>query len=301
MCDMNVYYCDKCGKYLFTGTVDENEDCFYDHKQESHIRVSKGKYLCMDCFQMDMLTEYEDDALRDWYSAARRPYYRLIGKPVTEAQALEIIARTDRFWTSVVYLENDELYRKVEDKFIHIFTPMNAYWFYNLLPSQHGFVKPNGNVYGDGITDKYPEADELAAELLYLAQVFPFLDFVMAVTIWDEIPHSIWEDENLSLPHEPWEMPTLWKNFHSVIDIAFHVCNGRVKVLSKETGQKLYREYEDNYLDKSDLTFYHGYAHKNRILTCDETYMKKMFDYYNLEGEEVEAYLSRTKEYYNKW
>ena len=110
----------------------------------------------------------------------------------------------------------------------------------------------------------------------------------------------IWEDGNLSLPHEPWEMPTLWKNFHSVIDIAFHICNGRVKVLSKETGQKLYREYEDNYLDKSDLTFYHGYAHENRILTCDETYMKKMFDYYNLEGEEVEAYLSRTKEYYNK-
>ena len=95
-------------------------------------------------------------------------------------------------------------------------------------------------------------------------------------------------------------MPTLWNNFHSVIDIAFHICNGRVKVLSKETGQKLYREYEDNYLDKSDLTFYHGYAHENRILTCDETYMKKMFDYYNLEGEEVEAYLSRTKEYYNK-
>lgn len=37
MCDTNVYYCDKCGKFLFTGTVDENEDCFYDHKQESHI------------------------------------------------------------------------------------------------------------------------------------------------------------------------------------------------------------------------------------------------------------------------
>lgn len=48
------------------------------------------------------------------------------------------------------------------------------------------------------------------------------------------------------------------------------------------------------------MTFYDRYAHKNRILICDETYMKKMFDYYKLDGEAVEVYLQKTKEYYKK-
>lgn len=253
-----------------------------------------------ECFQIDMLIDYEEDNLRKWSTYVRRPYYRLIGKPVTEEQALEIIARTDRFWSGVAYWDNKELFNNVADKLVYTYTPMNAYWFYNLYPSQHGFVKPNGNIYGDGITDKYPDVNELVEEFLNLTKAFPYLDFVMAVTTWDEVPDSVWDIAWEESGLEPWEKPELWKDFISEIDIVFHVSNSRVKVLTKKTGQKLYREYEDKYLDKSDMTFYDGYAHKNRILTCDETYMKKMFDYYKLEGEAVEAYLQKTKDYYKK-
>lgn len=107
-----------------------------------------------------MFTDYEGYDLKEWTSGCiRRPYYRLIGKPVTQEQALEIIARTDRFWTCVA---GSELFEKVRDQFVYTYSPMNAYWFYNLFPSQHGFVKPNGNVYSDGITAKWFEVNELS-------------------------------------------------------------------------------------------------------------------------------------------
>lgn len=303
MSEERTCFCDQCGKYLFTGTMNKKGRCIpgegEGYLNADYKEVGENRYLCRDCFDIELFVDYEDDEVKEWVSGVRRPYYRLIGKPVTEEQALEIIARTDRFWSCCA---DDKLFAKIRNHFIYTYTPMNAYWFYNLFPTQNGFVKPNGNIYSDGITDKYPTVEELLEDFVNLAGAFPYLDFVMAVTLWEEVPDKAWERISASerVPYRPWEVPEFWENFDNVIDIVFKVCNGRVSVLSEKTGREIYKEYEEKYLDKNDMTFYDGYADEHQMLVCDEEYMRKMFAYYNLEGEEIEKYLRRTKEFYEK-
>lgn len=114
-------------------------------------------------------------------TSIRRPYYRMRGKPVTEEQAFDIICRTDNFFKPIVPT--------------YVFSRFFRSWdFHNSLienynkPYCYGWVHTDGTIGCNASAYGCIEVNAFLTEWLEKLVAFPYLDLVIAVTKWNEIP-----------------------------------------------------------------------------------------------------------------
>lgn len=238
------------------------------------------------------LSQYEvniDEDMDEYDSCVRRPYYRLRGKPVTEEQAFDIIRRTDDIFDFDIEVPYES------DRLRTVYHIRNIWFNRNHFPSDMGWIHRDGTVGGNGITGKYPEFEELFEEMLGLLLAFPYLDFVLAITDWEEMPYEMWE--HLGDDDKVWKRKRSiedYDGFYEAIEIGFWVHDNRIEVLNPKNAAKKFKEYEQKYEVKTPGYYAAYYNMDNKIIPCDVDYLKRCIAAYGMDPEET---LSKVREY----
>lgn len=234
-----------------------------ENKQEVKI-IQDPDIVDMDCFE------------------ARRPYYRIRGPKVTEEQAFEIIRRTDRIFG--MSLDQSNMLQSLG----HIGSEhIDNIWFTaNYTPSPSGWCHPSGIIGNNGITGRYPELEELICEFKGYAQAFPFLDMIIAITDWNEMPPYAWDV--LSSIHEIYKQAFYmdYPDFIDNIRIGFWIHNNTVEVLNPVRAQKVYTEYEAKYSEPNKDIYVMNYYEDNHIFPANYDYLCRIIASYGLDPNE---------------
>lgn len=244
------------------------EESFYNDKFDNECYIISKEY-------MEKLKSIEvtfDDGTEDYDTAVRKPYFQMRGKRISEEQAFEFIR-----WADSAFFECRCTEEKPKLNSINISSYLFTGFFSN------GPVHPNGVVGMNGIMGKYPNFYELFEEFVSYAAEFPFLDFVIGITLWDEAPPEEWEkffDGN-------YERPANYPDFTENLEIGVWVHDKKVEFLSAENAARKYREYEKLY-GEADGSVY-----------CEKRYgSPEYFDFYKkclaangVSGEDLEKQL----------
>lgn len=188
-----------------------------------------------------------DEGMADYRCTARRPYYQMRGRRITEQQAFEIIRRTDMYapW---------EKCRDCND-YVDSMNFQN-WWTSPHLPAYYGWIHPNGIVGSDAVTQKFANVKEFVEEWINYIYRFPFLDLVIAVSRWNELPQYAWDDFKTYM-FEP------YIDFLDNIEAGIWVHDGTLEIMSPARTVKKYKEYEENTAKR--IT---GYTALNIIPSC---------------------------------
>lgn len=230
----------------------------------------------------DKYNQYEiiasDDI--DYDSNVRRPYYRMRGKPVTKEQALDIIRKTDMFFGGITEIHSHKDYVG------------NGHFggcliCKNHFPTGYSWVHVDGTIGTNSITDKYPELGELVGECFYKLRCFPYLDLVIAITNWDEIPPEAWEDPESEFhdkriyEYEPYD-----EKFYESVVAGIYIHDKTIEVLKPADAVEKYKEYTSLYEKKREI-YVPEYYEENGIAQVDLPYLKKCIEMYGLNADEI--------------
>lgn len=216
----------------------------------------------------------------------RRPYFRMRGKPVTQEQAFEIIRRTEGILGDI-------------DRIRHSGEYFRCCNFHNSLidPPQSlatgGWAHPDGMIGYNYFTDKYPDMKCLLEEWCGYLTAFPYLDFVIALTHWNEIPPEIWEmsldgateEENDTWPSGFFEIEEYDQKFLDAVEMGLYVHDKQIEVLSREDIIAKYTEYENLY-GQSRERYISPCDKINSVPEIDVPYLKRCIEAYGLNVEE---------------
>lgn len=283
---MNIFEALGAADYIH---VDENgnahvEDMEWPTSRYFNQLEIRGVNLCDDDFLIkkesyDKFLEYQIEIENDvkYSGLARRPYYRMRGKPVAEEQAFDIIRRTDMFFGGI-YLSDGI---RGHSDFVGSLNFNNWLINGNHYPMGYGWVHTDGTIGSNAITQKYPEMEEFIAEWFRYLMAFPYLDLVIAITNWDEIPPEAWYDDTLrdSFYKEKYD-----EEFYKAIEIGIRVKDKTIQVLGPESTIKLYKEYEEKYgveREKYEPEYYQDRG----IAQVDLAYLKRCIESYGLNAE----------------
>ena len=223
-----------------------------------------------------------DEDFEGWDPVARRPYFRLRGPKVTEEQAFEILRRTDYSLCCMRYKSNDK-YIELDD-WIGALDFCNMVFVENVYPGNMGWCKPDGTIGYNSKMDKNPVFHELLEQFYRLIKEFPYIDFVMAITWWDEIPSYVWEAEDREeFIREEFD------DFKDNLEIVFYVHDKTVEILGGAEAVTKYKEYEDKYeKTKEDSWKYCGaYYRETGTKPAGIEYFDKMLETYNLKRDDL--------------
>lgn len=226
------------------------------------------------------LVEYDiivDEDIKDYQFYARRPYYRMRGKKVSEEQAFDIIRRVDSFFGFMV----DAVSSSVD--YINSIN-FNSWIFGDFhYPSQYGWVHVDGTIGCNGITQKYPDINEFISEWFSNMRAFPYLDLVIAITNWDELPPYAWE--SISIPSYPYKKE-VFPDFLKNIDCGIWVHDKVLEIMRPKRTVKKYVEYVKMYENKNKAMYLSDYYNDNGIVQADLGYLKKCIEAYGLNADE---------------
>lgn len=227
------------------------------------------------------LTIKVDEECEEYDTYVRRPYYRLRGKRITEEQALDIIRRTDDF----VYFDTRNRCKK--EDMVNLYHFRNFWLTQHHYPPFHGWVQPDGLVGGNGITDKYPTYDEILDDIIDMKLSFPYLEFIVAITCWNEVPDYVWDNDCNSIVDGKLDN---FSDFNENIDIVFHVHDDLIEILSGEEGAKRYDEMLPKYEEgvKNDEIYSSDYYYDRKINPVSKEFIKKCMEIYGVSVEEYE-------------
>lgn len=231
-----------------------------------------------------------DEDFEGWDSDARRPYYRIRGKRVNEEQAFDVISRTDDLFEF-----SFGVFKDLSNHYVYSYHFRNMLFANNHFPKYMGWIKPDGMVGGSGITDKYPNAMEVLDNCYELTTNFDFLDMVIAITEWNEIPPEIWdgmypdedeENEELEREADRKHELELYEGFEDAIEILFHINNKMISIYQGEEAKRIYREYNSEFSpedEESCTAFYHT---RRKTMPCDRAYLARCLENNGYNGEE---------------
>lgn len=176
-----------------------------------------------------------DKETMDWESWVQYPYYRIRGKKITEEQAAEIIE-------SIGNPDYDRDYYGYEEtnkiSLIHMNNP----------------IKLDGTVGENKTTYKWPDVNEIILDALQLKLRFPYLDFIMAISRWNEIPFEVWENDIREYTYINGKLHE-YENFSKNLQIGIWVHDNKIEILSEDNAERKYDEYDRLYGDE-DLRKY---------------------------------------------
>lgn len=221
----------------------------------------------------------------DYSNFARRPYYRMRGKSVTKEQAFDIIRRTDRFFGDIDSIRE-------HDDFVGGGHFDNWLIDRNHYPYGYGWIHVDGTVGLNGITYKYPELYEFINECFHKLRCFPYLDLVVVITDWDEIPAEAWENlESDFHDKRLFEYKDYDKKFYEAVVLGICIHDKTVEVLRPADAVKKYKEYASLY-EKSREIYIPEYYEEHGIEQVDLPYLKKCIESYGLNADEVLSKIS---------
>ena len=229
----------------------------------------------------------------------RRPYFRMRGKPVTEEQAFDIIRRTDNFFRHDMY--RYDLEDLVGDRFV-----LDNVWYSpNFYPHPRGWVRPDGLVGMNDITGKYPEEEDFLYSVLPLKEAFPYLDLMIAVTDWDEMPDYLWdlmkksneaaERGDMDLRHKYDDERERLFTSEDYPDFPEHIVYGiwvhddKVELMAPARAREKYLEYNRLYGGEDEAVFTMDYYEDRNIHPADFEYLRRCIRSHGLDPDEVLA------------
>ena len=211
-----------------------------------------------------------DKEVENYRSDTRRPYFRLRGRKVTEQQAFEIIRKTDNFFV--------ELDRINAINLLHI----PNWWFNrNHFPTHFGWCHPSGIIGGNLITAKYPEIDELLRDIVVLKYAFPYLDFVMAITNWNEAsPKKYLLEEKAGYSIEALRKLNYmeFEGFLDSIEIGIWIHDDTIEFMEPGRAREKYEEYDAKYSELNKDIYVPEYYQDHNIFTADLAYLKRCIE-----------------------
>lgn len=210
--------------------------------------------------------------------AARRPYYRMRGKPVSEEQAFDLIRRTDNFFCGM------NVVRSLPD-YVGSYNFDNWVLQQNHFPLGYGWVHVDGTIGCNAITQKYPSQSEFIMEWVEKIFKFPYLDLMIALTDWDEIPPRLLMSDDYDDDFETSEWD---ESFMSDIVLGVQVSNNTVKLLSADNARKVYRQYDGLYGKDRDK-FKSDYYDSRGIRQADFGYLRRCIASYGLDADVILA------------
>lgn len=224
------------------------------------------------------------------YSAdVRRPYFRLRGRPVTPDQALEVIRRTDQFFNGFPGDCPGFAPRNGEAPLDTGF--LTNWWFHkNHYPATFGWIHPDGTVGIDHIAGiKYPELGEMLEELLSLLRAFPFLDLVLALTDWDEMPPYAWGRMWSKNPYFQDRSP--YMEYPDLLDhvvLGFRLGNGAVHVLGPAQARELYIRYVQDFGANDPQVYVPEYYQDRGQTPAGPDYLRRCLEKYGYSPQEAQ-------------
>lgn len=217
-----------------------------------------------------------NDDLMDQVEYVRRPYYRMRGVPVTKEQAFDIIRRTDHFFGD----EIDAIRR--HDDFVGSLNFDNWLANRNHFPMGYGWIHVDGTVGGDAITQKYPKIEEFVDEWFKKLVAFPYLDLVIALTHWDELPPDVWDDD---AERALFNTAAYDPQFYDAVLLGIYVHDRKIEILDKQAAVSKYKEYDRLYGSPREK-FAPEYYMDRDITQIDLPYLKRCISAYGLDADE---------------
>lgn len=258
-------------------------------------------YLCVPTIGLDGSTSFVSREVFDEYnqfelvipegfeydSIVRRPYYRMRGKSVTEEQVFDIIRKTDSF-----FYEIDKI--KQHEDFIGNLNFNNYLIDRNRYPFGHGWVHMDGTIGINDTCTKYPEIYEFIDECSNMLRSFPYLDLVIAITNWNEVPDEAWKDFESDVSQKSlYEYEGYDEKFYKAIDMGICIHDKTIEILKPADAVEKYKEYAAKY-EKSREIYCSEYYHDNNIYQVSLDYLKKCIESYGLNADEE---LGKVQEY----
>lgn len=229
------------------------------------------------------ILEYEiivDEDVKEYDTEVRRPYYRMRGTKVTEEQAFDIIRRADNFFRFNI--------NTIQEHIDYIGSLNFDNWIFDKHhhPYQYGWVHVDGTIGCNAITQKYPSIDEFISEWFIKMMAFPYLDLVIAITDWNELPPYVWEaicnSNHFNNPYKKENFP----DFLEHIDCGIWVHDKVLEIMKPKRTVKKYVEYAKLYEDKTKERYLSHYYNDNGIIQADVRYLKKCIEAYGLNADE---------------
>lgn len=218
----------------------------------------------------------ERPSLFEYEAAPKRPVCSLRGKPVSPEQAFEIIRRTE---VSFHYIEEI----KSHPDYIHAWNLWVEYFRDGPLEHRQGWVLTDGTLGLDFTAiDKFPTMDEMLEGIPGVAKAFPYLDFILTISNWEEMPRTAW-DRWFHNEHVPFEQKEWDENFHEAIDVGIWVHDGMIELLDRERAVWKYREYADKYEVDDRKRFVHEYHGRPVDPTINKEYLLKCVRAYGVD------------------
>lgn len=221
---------------------------------------SSFKIYADDCFEQFDMTE------------GRWPCYRLRGKPVTPEEAVKIIAKCDNLFSFTYRLKGS-----VGCSFMR----MSYFDVAHTFNDHHGWVHPNGMIaqnYCSGI--KIPYLNEILEDISYVAEAFPFLDMIVAVSKWDEMSPVRWDmmwDGNDNYKYYDDE------DFTDSLEMGIWIHNRMIEVVDPKRAAELYNEYDRFYDGADRRMFFPNYYRDFAMGTIGTDFLKKCLSVYGIE------------------
>lgn len=179
----------------------------------------------------------------------RRPYYRMRGRSVTPDQALEIIGKTDDFFNSFEHGLKATCVPSTHFRNVLIND--------NYVPKNFGWVHRDGTIGINSVMSKYPTLAEILEEWGRYVLEFPYLDLIVCVTHWDEIPTLMDKDPDAPLYGPEWD-----NIFFSNVDYGIHVHDRVISIVDQQYAVQLFQDYARRFNRPRDVYepgYYEGY------------------------------------------
>lgn len=255
----------KLGDYMYTHPeifwmsyyYDNSEKKFTEEFFEEKDRLNQIEFIVKDGFDF-------------WCSEARRPYFRMRGQKISEERVFDIVRRTDI-------------------KFSRENTPIDytrclfdSNWFADKPDYIVGWIHRDGTVGTNGITMKCPEISEILEGLVGLIHNFSDLEFVFAISKWDEMPDDMWEDmwsgRDSTKEFKEKHQLERYEDFEKNIDIMFYVHDYTIEVYEGQEAEEKYREYNNRFGCGNDDVYAYYYCDYYKLRPFTEDDYSKMVE-----------------------